>query len=154
MQKTLFPGTYWVHTGECIQSVCSGRSCVRGAQVRRGCGEGVWVSTWVRGGCAWLRGWSVCVGLVPLASAQTRADGVRADAWGAGRQCVFPQCGVGHAWALGLVWRPVSLSGLFAPVVVSGMAQLLRGGRVLFGKVPNNAYSQGSQELSSSAGAY
>ncbi len=116
---------------------------LRESGYRHGCGE-----------AAWLRWWSVCVGLVPLASAQTRADGVRADAWGAGRQCVFPQCGVGHAWALGLVWRPVSLSGLFAPVVVSGMAQLLRGGRVLFGKVPNNAYSQGSQELSSSAGAY
>ena len=40
-----------------------------------------------------------------------------------------------------------------APVAVWGMARLLRGGRVLCGKVPNNAYSQGSQELIASAGA-
>ena len=35
-------------------------------------------------------------------------------AWGAGRRVVFPQCGVGHAWTLGLVLRPVSLSGMLA----------------------------------------
>ena len=35
-------------------------------------------------------------------------------AWGAGRRVVFPQCGVGHAWTLGLVRRPVALSGLLS----------------------------------------
>jgi hypothetical protein len=39
------------------------------------------------------------------------------------------------------------------PVAVWGMALLLSGGRVLYGRVPNNAYSQGSQELGASAGA-
>jgi hypothetical protein len=39
------------------------------------------------------------------------------------------------------------------PVAVWGMARLLRGGRVLYGRVPNNAYSQGRQELGASAGA-
>jgi hypothetical protein len=41
-----------------------------------------------------------------------------------------------------------------APVSVWGPAHLLFWGWVLYGKVPNHAYSQGSQELSASAGAY
>jgi hypothetical protein len=92
--------------------VCSGRSCMRGAQVRRVCTAGVWATTWVRGGGTWSRGWAAYVGRVPLASARTREDCVRPGAWGVGRRCVFPQCGVGHAWTLGLVRRPVALSGL------------------------------------------
>jgi hypothetical protein len=32
--------------------------------------------------------------------------------WWAGRRSVFPWCGVGHAWLLGLVRRPVTLSGM------------------------------------------
>jgi hypothetical protein len=54
-------------------------------------------------------------------------------------------------------WSGAASSGSFravAPVAVRGMALLLRGELVLYGKVPNNAYSQGSQELSASAGAY
>jgi len=92
--------------------VCSGRSCVRGAQVRRGCATGVWAAACVRGGGAWRRGWSVYVGRVPLAATRTRLVVAQEDTWGAGRHCVFPQCGVGHAWALELVWRPMVLSGL------------------------------------------
>jgi hypothetical protein len=48
----------------------------------------------------------------PVAATHTRVGIDRASAWGAGRRGVFPQCGVGHAWALGLVRRPVALSGL------------------------------------------
>jgi len=48
----------------------------------------------------------------PIASTQTSVGIDRASAWGAGRHGVFPQCGVGHAWSLGLVRRPVALSGL------------------------------------------
>jgi hypothetical protein len=32
--------------------------------------------------------------------------------WWAGRRCVFPLYGVGHAWTLGLVRRLVALSGM------------------------------------------
>ena len=56
--------------------------------------------------------WVTYVGRVPLATVRAREDCVRADAWGAGRRGVFRQCGVGHTWTLGLVRRPVTLSGL------------------------------------------
>jgi hypothetical protein len=49
-------------------------------------------------GCHMQRG--LCVGVV------------RASPWGAGRRGVFSRCGVGHVWAIGLVRRPVALSGL------------------------------------------
>jgi len=39
-----------------------------------------------------------------------------ASAWEAGCRGVFPQCGVEHAWALGLVGRLVALSGLLERV--------------------------------------
>jgi hypothetical protein len=42
MQKTLFPGTYWVHTGECVLG-----PFLRAGWVRRGC-AGVWAAAWVR----------------------------------------------------------------------------------------------------------
>jgi hypothetical protein len=76
----------------------------------------------------------------------------QAGTWGAGRRCVFPQCGVWHASVFELVRRPVALSGLlrWSP---SG-AYRLHGGRILCGKVPNNAYSQDIQEFGASAGAY
>jgi hypothetical protein len=53
-------------------------------------------------------------------------------------------------------WAGAASGGYFravAPVVIWGAAQLLRGGRVLYGKVPNNEYSQGTQELIASVGA-
>jgi len=103
--------------GACGVRVRSGRSCVRGAQVRCGCAAGVWVPVCVRGGGAWHRGWAAyAVGrvqqLVPLPATRTRVLVVRTGTWGDGRHCVVPQCGVGHASALGLVLRPVALSGL------------------------------------------
>ena len=50
-----------------------------------------------------------------LPARQAPADafnGVRVDAWRAGRRGVFPRCGIGYVWTLGLVRRPVALSGL------------------------------------------
>ena len=38
--------------------------------------------------------------------------------------------------------------GAFTQVTVWGMARLLREGRVLYGRVPKNAYSRSSQEWS------
>ncbi len=43
---------------------------------------------------------------------RTRVLVALAGTWRAGRRCVFPQCGVGHASALGLVRCPVAISGL------------------------------------------
>ena len=43
--------------------------------------------------------------------------------------------------------------GAFALVAVWGVP-LLHAGQILCGKVPNNAYSQDSQEFGASAGAY
>ena len=48
----------------------------------------------------------------PVAATQTRVGVGWASARDAGRRGVFPQCGVEHAWALGLVGRLVALSGL------------------------------------------
>ena len=92
--------------------VRSDSSCVRGARVRRGCAAGAWAASWVRGGGAWRRGWEAYVGREPLTVAREHVGVVRAVAWGSGRLGVFPQCGVEHAWALGLLRRPVTLSGL------------------------------------------
>ena len=43
--------------------------------------------------------------------------------------------------------------GAFVLVTVWGLPLLLHGGRILCGKVPNNAYSQDNQEFGASAGA-
>jgi hypothetical protein len=98
--------------GACGVRMRSGRSCVRGAQVQRGCAAGVWVAACMRGGGAWHRWWAANVGRVPLPATRTRVLVARADTWGAGRRCVSLQCGVGHASVFGLVRRPVALSGL------------------------------------------
>jgi hypothetical protein len=68
--------------GACGVRVCSGRSCVRGSQVRRGCATGVWTAACVRGGCAWRRGWAAYVGRVPLVATRTRVVVARAGTWG------------------------------------------------------------------------
>jgi hypothetical protein len=52
-------------------------------------------------------------------------------------------------------WAGAASGGSFravARVAVWDMARLLRGGQVLYGRVPNKACSQGSQELNASAG--
>ena len=60
--------------------VCSDRSCVRGARVRRGCAAGAWRAAWVRGSGAWRCGWAACVGRVPLEAARAGVGVVRAGA--------------------------------------------------------------------------
>jgi len=54
---------------------------------------------------------SNAVGLVLLATGGDWEGSVRVDAWRAGLRGVLPWCGVGYAWTLGLVLRPVTLSG-------------------------------------------
>jgi len=48
--------------------MCSGRSCVQSARVRRGCAAGAWAPAWVRGGGAWRCGRAACVSRVPRRS--------------------------------------------------------------------------------------
>jgi len=90
-----------------------------GPFLRAGCAGAVWV----RGGSlgSGMRAGRLClaqrVGCVRWSGSRTRVTLTRvlvaqAGTWGAGRHCVFPQCGVGHASAVGLVRRPVALSGL------------------------------------------
>ena len=108
MRKTLFPGQV-AYKGPGVIRVRAGiqsRGC--GVDARRepghqhGCGEAVPGDA---GGRRALVG-------SPVAATQTRVGVGWASAWGAGRRGVFPQCGVEHAWALGLVGRLVALSGL------------------------------------------
>ena len=108
---------------------CPGRACARGALVRRAWAAGAGATTWVRGVGACRRGWVACVGRVPLAARRTGGGGMRVGVLGAGRRGVFPLCGVGHACALGLVRRPVALSGLLprGPSESSGCCCVGRG---------------------------
>ena len=67
----------------------------------------------VRGGGAWHRRWAAYVASAgSFPATQTRVPGALADTCRAGRRCVFAQCVVGHASALGLVRGPVAISGL------------------------------------------
>ena len=120
---------------------------MRGAQVRHGCAAGVWESAWVRGGGAWRRRRVACVGRVPPCNG--------AGAW--------ERCADGRlrGWAMRCLpavrrracvdaWSSAASGGSFravAPVTVWGTAPILRGGRVLYGKVPNNVYSQGNEKM-------
>jgi hypothetical protein len=71
----------------------------------------------------------------------------------AGRRHVSPRCRVGHAWTFGLVRRQVALR-VVAPVSVWSLGLLLYGELVDYRIAPDNAYSQGVQELNASAGAW
>ena len=146
------------HTG-CIRGrVCSGRSYMRGAQVRHGCAAGVWESAWVRGGGAWRRRRVACVGRVPPCNVAVVWDQCADGSMrGWETRCLPPV----RRRACVDAWASAASSGSFrtvAPVAVWGTMPILCGGRVLYGKVPNNTYSQGSQcdsqELNASAGAY
>ena len=93
--------------GACGVRVRSGRSCVRGAWVRRGSlGSGMRAGRRCLaprvGGVRWS---------VSLPATLTRVLVALAGTCRAERRCVIPQCGVGHASALGLVRRPVDISG-------------------------------------------
>ena len=108
MQRGLFQGACCACRDVRVRAAhaCGVRGC--GVDARRehghqhGCGEAVPGDA---GGRRALVG-------SPVAATQTRVGVGWASAWEAGRRGVFPQCGVEHAWALGLVGRLVALSGL------------------------------------------
>ena len=66
----------------------------------------------MRGGGAWHRWWAAYVATAGSKKGTSNEHITRAGTWGAGCRCVFPQCGVWHAWVLELVRRPAALSGL------------------------------------------
>ena len=149
MQKGLFPGTSWVHAGTCVfgpflREGCAGAAWVRGGSLGSGMG--------VRRRCLSQRVVGVRWSSPPChdADACRRCAGERVGSWATrclravrGRACVGAWAGEASGGSF----------GAFAPVDVWAIARP-SGGRVLCGKVPNNAYSQGRQEFSASAGAY
>jgi len=109
MRKTLFPGSALaIMRGR----ACPGRACTRGTLVRRAWAAGAGTTAWVRGVGTWRRGWASSVVRVLLAARRAGEGGVRVGVRGTGRHGVFPQCWVGHVRSLGIVRRPVALSGL------------------------------------------
>ncbi len=109
LQETLFPEPVCVHPGACVPRPCLHAGCARAACVSGGSrGSGVGAG----GGCLATQVGGIQVGRVLLAARRACGVSVRVGVWRAGRRCVFPWCGVGHACALGLVRRPVALSGL------------------------------------------
>ena len=131
--------------GPLLRAGCAGAAWVRGESLGSGMRAGRRCLAPRVGGVRWA-------GSLP--ATQTRVLVALAGTWRAGRRCVFAQCGVGHAPALGLVRRPVALSGLLRWSPSGGVPRLLHAGRILCGKVHNNAYSQDRQEFGASAGAY
>ena len=96
--------------------------------------------------------WAVYVGRVPLPAMRTRARCAGGHVGGRTTRCLPAVRGR----ACVDFWAGAASGGYFravTPVVIWGAAQLLRGGRVLYGKGPNKEYSQGTQELIASAGA-
>ena len=140
------------HARGSYHSVCLSRACVKGALIRHGRAAGVGATPWVQGGGDWHRGWAENVGRPARDGAQLGGVLLRGHVTGLSAQCLpaVRSRACVDAWAgaaSGCYFRAV------APVVIWGAAQLLRGGRVLYGKVPNNEYSQGTQELIASVGA-
>ena len=149
MQKGLFPGTSWVHAGTCVfgpflREGCAGAAWVRGGSLGSGMG--------VRRRCLSQRVVGVRWSSPPChdTDACRRCAGERDGSWVTrclysvrGRSCVDAWAGEASGGSF----------GAFAPVAVWAIARL-SGGRVLCGKVPNNAYFQGNQEFNASEGAY
>jgi hypothetical protein len=150
MQKSLFPGTFWVHAGTCVfgqflRAGCVGAAWVRGGSLGSGMGA--------RRRCLSQRAGDVRWSSPPChdEDACRRCAGERDGSWSTlclrvvrGRACVGAWVGEASGGSF----------GAFVPVPVWAITRLLSGGLVLYGKVSNNAYSQGSQEFSASAGAY
>ena len=92
-------------------SVCSARVCVQGAIMRRGRSAGVGATPWVRETVSdTTGGWRPLV-VVHGTGSSWEVCG-RVVAWRAERRCECQRCGVVHTWTLGLVRRPVALSGM------------------------------------------
>jgi hypothetical protein len=90
--------------GPFLRAGCAGAAWVRGGSLGSGMRAGRRCLAPRVGGVRWA-------GSLP--TMRTRVLVALAGTWRAGRRCVFPQCGVGHASALGLVRRPVAISGFF-----------------------------------------
>ena len=157
MQQGLFPGTSWVHTGTCVfgpflRAGCAGAAWVRGRSLDNSMGARRRFLSQRSDGERWSS--PPCHD----SDACSRCAGERVGSWSTlclrevwGRACVGAWAGEASGGSF----------GAFAQVAVWAIAPLqwshrppLSGGRVLCGKVPNNTYSQGSQEFSASAGAY
>ena len=125
---------------------CRVRSCGVGgrreSERRPGCREGV----------DWHRGWAETVGRPARDGAQL--GGVRAHGRVSGRaKLCLPTV---RSRACVDAWAGEASGGSFrtvAPVAVWGLGLLLREALVDYGNAPDNAYSQGGQELNTSAGA-
>jgi hypothetical protein len=98
MQKTLFPGqSPHVHGGIRARPMLRGRS--RSDALGAGTPGCVW-----HGGYRWkLEALEACC--LRQGGSEGESTPKRVGEWWAGRRCVFPLCGVGHAWSLGLVRR-------------------------------------------------
>ena len=91
--------------GPFLRAGCAGAAWVRGGSLGRGMRAGRRCLALRVGGVRWA-------GSLP--ATQTRVLVALAVTWLAGRRCVFQQCGVRHASAIGLVRRPVAISGFCA----------------------------------------
>jgi len=89
--------------GPFLLAGCAGAAWVRGRSLGSGMRAGRRCLAPRVGGVRWA-------GSLP--ATRTRVLVALAGTWRAGRRCVFPQCWVGHASALGLVRCPVAISGL------------------------------------------
>jgi hypothetical protein len=144
MQKTLFPAPH-ARWGVCARPVpaCRVHSCGEGGRResdrRSGCQEAVPGTVGSRR---------------PLVCDWVRRGGVRACGHVVGRSS---QC-LPAVWSRACVdtWDGAASGGSFktvAPVAVWGLGLLLRGTLVDYRNAPDNAYSQGGQELNASAGS-
>ena len=106
------------------------------------------------GGGAWHSGWTEAVGRVLIAEGHAWGGGVRVCGRVAGRAtlclptvqiraCVDAWTGAASGGSLRAV----------APVSVWVLGLMLYGDRVDYGNAPDNAYSQGDQELNTSQGS-
>ena len=130
--------------GPFLRAGCAGAARVRGGSLGSGMRAGRRCLT--AGGRRTLGG-------LPSSDADTcaRCVGGHLSGWATlcltavrGRTCVFTWAGAASG----------GYFGVFALVVVWGVPRLLYAGQILCGKVPNNAYSQDTQEFGAAAGTY
>ena len=134
-----------MHAGA-YHSMCSVRACVQGALMRRGRAAGVGATTWVPGVGAYPNGWTEAVGRPDRCGSQL--GGVRARGSVSGRSALCLRTVRSRTCVD--AWAGASSGGSFravAPVAVWDLGILVRESLVDYGNAPDNAYSQGVQEL-------
>jgi hypothetical protein len=131
--------------GPFLRAGCTGAAWVRGGSLGSGMHAGRWCLAPLVGGERWSGS--------PSSDADTRARcaGGHVGGWSTlclpavrGRACVGVWAGTASGGSF----------GAFPMVAVWDLPWLLHVGRILCGKVPNNAYSQDIQEFGASAGVY